>query len=417
MDAVEVKAVKDAVQALGTTFEQFKAANDAAMAEIKKSGAVSADTATKLVKIEEDLTKLDEIRNRMDDIEAKAQKAGGFGGATEQEQLQTEYKQAFDGFIRKGIGDGSPELYDLERRSLNITTPAEGGHAVPEELDRAIHDLMVDISPMRSLANVVQVGSSDYKKLVNLRGAASGWVGETTARPETAAPQFAEIAPPIGEIYANLYATQHMLDDAFFNVDQFILDNLAIEFEAQEGAAFITGNGVNKPKGFLDEATAATADGVRAFGTLQYVPTGVAGGFAAAPDGGDALLDLIYSLKRGHRMGASFVMSKGTLAETRKLKNTDGSYLWRPGLEMGQPSTLLGYGITEMEDMPEIAADALAIAFGNWKAGYTIVDRIGTRFLRDPYSAKPYVTFYVTKRVGGKIIDSEAIKLLKFSVA
>lgn len=411
---MDTKQVTDTLQALGEAFDQYKQANDQRLAEIKQNGVASADTATKLQTIEEKLSALDEQRSRLDDLEAKAQKAGGFGGMSDDEAVAEEHKQAFGEFFRKGRDEG---LQDLERRALNITTPAEGGHAVPEELDRSVHDLLVEISPFRSVANVVRVGSSDYKKLVNVRGTASGWVGETAARPETASPQLAEIAPPIGEIYANLFATQHMLDDAFFNVEDFISSNLATEFAQKEGAAFILGDGVNKPKGFLTETFTDEVDGVRAFGSLQYVPTGVAGDFAAAPAGGDVLIDVVHQVKAGHRNMGQWLMNKGTMALVRKLRDGDGNYLWRPGIERGMASQLLGFNVVEMEDMPDVAADSFSIAFGNFMAGYSIVDRMGTRMLRDPYTNKPYVTFYVTKRVGGKVIDSEAIKVVKFGVA
>lgn len=412
---MEIKQVTETIQKLGETFEQFKSTNDQRLAEIEKRGHALPETVEKLAKIEKDLAEIDEVRNRLDDIESRAQRAGGFGGGqSESDIAAAEHKQGFENFFRKGKDEG---LSDLERKALNITTPTEGGHAVPEQLDRDIHDLIVEISPFRQVASVVQVGTSDYKKLVNTRGAASGWVGETAARPETASPNLQEIAPPVGEIYANLFATQHMLDDAFFDVEAFIRDNLAIEFAQKEGAAFINGDGVNKPKGFLTETITNEDDGVRAFGSLQYVATGVSGGFAAAPDGGDVLIDVVHKTKRMHRMLGVWLMNKTTMGEVRKLKDTDGAYLWRPGLERGMASTLIGHAVEEMEDMPDVAADSYSIAFGNFKAGYKVVDRMGTRMLRDPYTNKPYVTFYTTKRVGGKTIDSEAIKLVKFGLS
>lgn len=220
----------------------------------------------------------------------------------------------------------------------------------------------------------------------------------------------------MGEIYANPQATQTMLDDVFFNAEAWIQDEIATEFMYQEGAAFVVGNGTNKPKGFLAYATAATADSARADGTIEHVATGVAGDFAAS-NKGDALINLVYKLKAGHRAGAVFTINKALLGEIRGFKNGDNDYIWRPGLDAGQPSTLLGYNVIEIEDMPTKAANSLSVAFGNFKAGYTIVDRMGARTLRDPFTNKPYVGFYTTKRVGGMLVDSEAIKVLKFSVA
>lgn len=412
---MSMEEVTKTIQALGETFEEFKKTNDQRLGELKKLGVELPETKDKLARLEAELHSLEETRSRLDDLEAKMQRQGGHGGhGSEENEHVGDHKQAFERFFRKGQEEG---LSDLEAKALNITTPNEGGHAVPEQLDRDIHDLIVEISPFRQHASVVQVGTSDYKKLVNVRGASSGWVGETAARPETASPELREIAPPVGEIYANLFATQHMLDDAFFDVEAFIRDNLGIEFAQKEGAAFINGDGTNKPKGFLTETYTAQADGVRAFGSLQYVPTGVAGGFAASPDSGDVLIDIVQATKRMHRLMGVWMMNKTTVGSVRKLKDSDGAYLWRPGLERGVASTLIGYPVEEMEDMPDVAADSYSIAFGNFKAGYKVVDRMGTRMLRDPYSNKPYVTFYVTKRVGGKVIDSEAIKVVKFGVS
>jgi HK97 family phage major capsid protein len=292
---------------------------------------------------------------------------------------------------------------------------ADGGFTLPEEIDRVVQDLVKETSPIRSIANVVTVGTSDYKKLVNLHGTASGWVGEPAERPETSSPQFAEIAPPMGEVYANPAATQIMLDDSFVDVEAWLAVEIALEFAKAEGAAFISGNGTNRPRGFLaGSAPVATADGTRAFGVLQYVPSGLA---AAMPTDSNVYINLTMSLKAAHRQNANWVSNKAALSEVRKLKTTDGQYLWAPGLVSGQPDSLLGYTIVEAEDMPAIAANAFPLAFGNFRAGYTIVDRPTGVSMRDPYTNKPYVMFYTTKRVGGAVIDSEAIKVLKIATS
>lgn len=325
-----------------------------------------------------------------------------------------EHKEAFyNRFIRKGLEEG---LESLESKALTIGTDAEGGYAVPEELDRRIDRLLADVSPVRRVARVVQIGTSQYKKLVNTGGATSGWVGETDARSETAAPSFAEVAPALGEIYANPAATQAMLDDAFFNVEEWLAEELASEFAVQEGSAFISCDGVNKPKGFLTAPVASTADSGRPFGTLQYIATGVDGGFPSS-DPADLLVDLIYALRAPYRDQARFMVNTNVLAQIRKFKDADGAYLWRPGLEAGQPATLLGYPVVEAADMPDVSTDSLSVAFGNFDRGYTVTDRRGTRILRDPFTNKPYVHFYTTKRVGGGVVNSEAIKLLRFSVS
>ena len=222
---------------------------------------------------------------------------------------------------------------------------------------------------------------------------------------------FAEIAPPSGELYANPAASQAMLDDAAFDLEGWLAGEIAMEFARAEGTAFITGTGVDQPLGFLSSPAVLTGDGARAFGSLQYVASGDAAGFDANPD--SKLIDVIHTMKAGHRQGASWVMNSATLSEVRKLKTTDGAFLWQPGLVEGQPDRLLGYPVVEAEDMPDIAAGAYPIAFGNFKAGYLIAERTATTILRDPFTNKPFVHFYATKRVGGQVLDSNAIKLLR----
>ncbi len=246
-------------------------------------------------------------------------------------------------------------------------------------------------------------------------GTPSGWAAETDARGQTGTPVFAEIAPPMGELYANPAASQAMLDDAAFDVEAWLADEIATEFARAEGAAFVGGSGAGRPRGFLQSPVAAAADNARAFGTLQYLATGNAGDFGDHPD--ERLIDLVQSLRAPYRQGASFVMNAATLARIRKLKTADGAFLWAPSLVAGTPATLLGYPVVEAADMPDIAANALAIAFGNFRIGYLIAERAETQILRDPYSNKPFVNFYATKRVGGCVSNSEAIKLLKFAAA
>ncbi|HYW14981.1 MAG TPA: phage major capsid protein [Allosphingosinicella sp.] len=312
-----------------------------------------------------------------------------------------------DSYLRKGLESG------VELKAMAGTTEAAGGYAVPEELDSEIARLLTSISPIRAIANVVRVGSSGYRKLVTAGGTPSGWVSETAGRPETGTPSFIEVAPPFGELYANPAASQAMLDDAAFDVEAWLASEIATEFARAEGSAFVAGNGVNRPKGFLASPTSAQGDHVRAFGTLQYLATGSAGGFGADP--ADKLIDLVQSLRPPYRQGAAFVMNSATASAIRKFKTVDGAFLWQAGLVSGQPDTLLGYPVVEAEDMPDVAADSLSVAFGNFRAGYLIAERTETQILRDPYTNKPFVHFYATKRVGGQVANSEAIKLLKFA--
>lgn len=407
--------IKDLVESVQKSFNDFKTLNDERLSKIEKGAAV-ADFEAKLAAVQSDIAKALDLKKEIERVEAKTNLQGLIGEANSGNPDKAAYKTAFiDRFVRKG--EDSADLKALQAKAWSIGTPADGGYALPEQLDREIEKMLRDISNVRSLANVVTVGTSDYKKLVNVNGIASGWVGETAARPATNTSQLAEVAPPIGELYANPQVTQQALDDMFFNVEGELTTQLLEEFALAEGAAFVTGNGTNKPKGFLAYTTAATADSARAFGTLEHIATGVAGDFAAS-NKADTFFSVVGALKKGYRMGAVWMMNKSLLFEALRFKDTTGNYLWQPSIQdSGLGIRLLGFNVEEAEDMPVKAANSLSVAFGNFKRGYTIVDRVGMRMLRDPYSNKPYVGFYTTKRVGGAVINSEAIKLMKFAAA
>lgn len=397
--AVEAKDVEQVAQELQVKFDDFRSKND------KRIDALESEKGKLAGEVETLNGKLTELDNLKSELEAELAAIKRPGGSPQQSKAATEHKTAFMQFMRKGDDDG---LRDLERKALQVGSDEDGGYAVPEELDRSILTLLQDEVVMRQEASVITVGGSDYKKLVNVGGTASGWVGETDPRPATDASKLKLIEPFMGEIYGNPQATQKMLDDVFFNAEAWINSELATEFSEQEEIAFTIGDGTKKPKGFLAYASSLESDKDRAFGTLQHIQSGSAAAVTA-----DSIIQLVYTLRKTHRNGAKFMMNNNSLFKIRMLKDTEGNYLWRPGLELGQPSTLVGYGIAENEQMPDIAADAKAIAFGNFKRGYIIVDRIGTRVLRDPYTNKPYVGFYTTKRTGGMLADSQAIKLLK----
>lgn len=398
--AVEIKDVQEVAEALGKKFDEFKSTNDKRVEALEsEKGKLAGQVET----LNGKLSELDELKSALEKELADVKRPGASGSKS-----VSEHKNAFMQFVRKGKDDG---LAELQQKALQTTVEADGGYAVPEELDRSIIELLRDESPMRSVCNQITVSTPDYKRLVNLGGAGSGWVGETAARPATGTPTLAQISAFMGEIYANPQATQTSLDDMFFDAEGWLSAEVAREFAEQEGLAFLTGDGVNKPKGLLAYAMSTDNDAARAFGTLQKVHSGVAGDFTA-----DDLIKLVYTLRKGFRAGASWMMPNTTVFKIRTMKDSEGNYLWRPGLEAGQPSQILGYGITENEDMPEVAADANAIAFGDFRRAYTIVDRIGTRVLRDPYTNKPNVGFYTTKRVGGMLVDSQAVKVLTLSV-
>ncbi|MCH7629048.1 phage major capsid protein [Novosphingobium sp.] len=344
---------------------------------------------------------VEEVKSRLERVyRAPAVRPMLGAGAT-----SVELKGFVDGYLRAGR--------ETELKSLSQGVPADGGYAVPREIDELIARRLLKISPVRSVASVVQTSTSGFRRLLSTGGTASGWVSETAARPDTASPKLTEIAPPMGELYANPSATQAMLDDAAFDVESWLAGEIAGEFARAEGAAFINGSGTNQPKGFLQAGSSTANDATRSYGTLQHIVSANATGFDASPDA--KLIDMVFSLRAGLRQGAVWMMNSATLAAVRKFKAPDGTFLWQAGIVDGQPNRLLGYPVIEAEDMPDIGAGATPIAFGNFKAGYLIAERSATRILRDPYTNKPYVQFYATRRIGGQVLDSDAIKLLKIS--
>ena len=366
---------------------------------------MAEDVASQSDQIKSLRTDVDGLKTQMTDI-SKASARPALDGAKGMASSASS-RDFVSKYLRSGDHSG------VELKSFSGASGPEGGFAVPLEIDGLIGATLKDISPIRSIATVVQTGSAGYRKLVTTGGTPSGWVSETAGRPETDTPDFNEISPPTGELYANPAASQAMLDDAAFDVESWLTDEIAREFAQAEGAAFVGGSGVNQPRGFLNAAVTDEGDDVRAFGSLQYVPSGAAGSFASE----DVLVDLVHTLRPAYRQGASFVMNSSTLAQIRKFKTADGAFLWQPSLANGQPATLLGYPVIEAEDMPDIAADSLSIAFGNFRAGYLIAERTATHILRDPFTNKPFVHFYATKRVGGQVMNSEAIKLMQFSLS
>lgn len=410
--------MKDLIIALQKAFEEFKASVNEEMAQIKAKGHADPLLTEKIEKINADIVTLSAMKRQMEAIEAKIQRPGFVGGLSEEDAARAAHKKAFIAYVRSGV-DGT--LRDLQIKAA-VTTADDpgGGFAVPTELDRAIGKYLETFNPMRALCNVINVGTPDYKKLFQTGKAAGGWVGETEARPETTTPALAELSPFWGEEYANPAASQDSLQDIFFDVEAWLIEAVGEILTEYEGTSFTTGNGVKKPKGILSYATALTTDATRAFGTLQHVITGAAADFiaaTAAASPADCLIDIIQSLKKGYRANASWQANSLTMGKVRKFKDySTGNFIWQPGIVAGQPDMLLGYRVEENEDFPDVGAGALAMAFGDWKRGYTIVDRLGTRItLRDPYTNKPYVHFYHVRRVGGFLVDSRAIKILKVS--
>ena len=401
MDAIETKAgIGRDMDELMQAFEAFKETNDRRLAEIERRGSEDAVTADKLARIEKTMDAISLKQARVPLGETGAQKPAA----------ELAHKSAFDGYVRKGE---TANLTVLEQKALSVGTDADGGYLVPKETERAVNTALKTVSPIRSIAGIRQVSGSVYKVPFATTGAATGWVGETTVRPQTNTPTLAELSFPTMELYAMPAATQAILDDSAVDIDAWLAEEVRVAFAQQEGTAFVTGDGVNKPKGFLTYPTVANASWT--WGNVGFVTSGAAGAFPAVNQA-DKLIDLVYSVKGTYRANGSFVMNRQTLGTVRKMKDADGAYIWQPSGDAGQPSTLLGYSVVEAEDMPNIAANSLSIAFGDFASGYLIVDRVGIRVLRDPYSSKPYVLFYTTKRVGGGIKDFDAIKLMQFSV-
>jgi HK97 family phage major capsid protein len=390
------------------TFEAFKDGNDERLAQLERRSSADIVTVEKVDRLNR---ALDETRRVVDDLALKAARPhlGGPGIPGLRSAAALQHKAAFDAYVRTG---DTAQLRDLESKALSIGSDPDGGYLVTEELERAVNRGVRNVSPIRAIAQVRRVSGSVYKKPFAVTGAESGWIAETAARPETDTPTLAELAFPTMELYAMPAATSALLDDAAVDIDEWIADEVRLSFAEQEGTAFVTGNGTAKPRGFLDYTKVANASWI--WGNIGYVTTGQAGAFPAT-DPGDKLIDLVYTVKSGYRANGSFVLSRATQAVIRKMKDGDGNYLWQPAAKAGDASTLMGFPVAESEDMPNIAADSYAIAFGDFRRGYLIVDRAGIRILRDPYSSKPYVLFYTTKRVGGGVQDFDAIKLLRFS--
>ncbi len=379
-------------------FEAFKDANDERLAQIEKR--MSADVVT--------AEKVERINRAIDELTLKSRRPTL---SAERREEPTEHKRAFDTYVRKGEDHG---LSALEAKAMSIGSNPDGGYLVPSETEAEIGRLLSKASPMRSIADVRQVSSSIYKKPFATTGASAGWVGEIAARPQTNSPTLAELQFPAMEIYAMPAATQALLDDSAVNLDEWIAREVETVFAEQESEAFIVGNGTNKPRGFMDYPKVANASWT--WGNTGYVATGVAGGFAAS-NPSDKLVDLIYGVKAGYRQNGRWILNRSTQAAIRKFKDAQGNYLWQPAATADGNAMLLSFPVVESEYMPDIATDSHAIAFGDFKRGYLIVDRVGVRMLRDPYSSKPYVLFYTTKRVGGGIQDFDAIKTLKFGVS
>lgn len=394
--------LSDAFGEFMTTFEAFKETNDQRLAELEGR---SADVLT-LEKVDRISHALDQQKRAIDGLSLKRMRpALGRDGAA---ASAGEHKSAFDAYMRSS---DDRLMRSLDAKAMSYGSGQDGGYLVPDETEAEIGKRLAVLSPIRSIASVRQVSSAVLKKPFSISGPAVGWVAETAARPQTTTATLAELQFPTMELYAMPAATASLLEDTVVDLDQWISSEVEAAFAEQEGAAFVNGTGTSKPKGFLDYTKVAEASWV--WGQIGYIVTGVSGALPASHPS-DVLIDTVYALKAGYRQNANWVMNRKTQASIRKLKDADGNYLWQPPSAPGQRAMLMGFPLVEAEDMPDAAANTTPIAFGDFARGYLVVDRTGVRVLRDPYSAKPYVLFYTTKRVGGGVQDFDAIKLLKF---
>jgi HK97 family phage major capsid protein len=389
-------------------FDEFKAANDERIDQIERR---SADVVTedKVERINAALTR------RLDELTLKSARPS-LGSPLNRDRVAQghdaiEHKAAFDVYMRAGESAG---LRALEVKAMSVGSNADGGYTVPVEIENAIGERLNAISPIRAIAGQRTISGNVYKKPFMTAGPAVGWVGETDARPQTGSPTLDALSFPAMELYAMPAATATLLEDSAVNIDEWLAAEVEQAFAVQEGTAFVSGDGTNKPKGFLSYTTVGNASWT--WGNIGYIASGAAGAFAAS-NPSDALVDLVYAVKAGYRQNGLFVMNRKTQAAVRKFKDSGGNYLWQPPAQAGGKASLMTFPLVEAEDMPDVAANSLSIAFGDFRRGYLVVDRAGVRVLRDPFTAKPYVLFYTTKRVGGGVQDFDAIKLMKFAVS
>ncbi len=391
------------MQELAKTFTAFREASDKEIADMKKGQADILNT----IKANNLNQRLDQIQDQINNF-AKVQNRQGLGtdGSAVTEE-QRAYKNALLAYVRRG-----PAVSSEIQAALSVGSDADGGFLVHPDLSGRIVKLVFETSPVRQVANVVTIGTDALEGINDLDEAGAGWTGETDARNETTSPKIGEYRIPAHELYAEPRATQKMLDDASLDIEAWLAGKVADKLSRLENASFVAGDGVKKPRGFLTYA--AGTPSASAFNVIEQVVSGANGAFAGT-NPGDALINLVYALKSAYRQNAVFMLRRATLAAVRRLKDGQGNYLWQPDFQQRQGGTLLGFNVVEAEDMPALAANSLSIAFGDFNAGYQIVDRAGIRILRDAYTAKPYVKFYTTKRTGGDVVNFEAIKLMKFS--
>lgn len=394
-----VHIIREAVDRLQEAFQEFKAANDHRLAQLETKGAVDP-------LVEEKVSRLNELVGKSQDRLARLETAAKRPYLPTAPEPEGSEKSAFFSYIRKG-------MEGFEQKALSSLNDASGGYLIPSSTLDKIHASLVEASPVRSLARVTGI-STDALELLQEKGAADvGWVAETAERPETKTPELQKIRIPVHQIYAKPRASQKLLDDTSVDIETWLAQKITEKMALSENAAFITGDGNGKPKGFLAYERVELGQGE--WGKFEAVFSKATG----ALTDGDILVEVFHALKAQYLNGATWLMSRSALAAIRKMKDKNHQYLWQPSMREGTPATLLGCPVVVADDMPALEEKkaATAIAFGNFREAYQIVDRAGLHVLRDPFSAKPYVEFYATKRVGGDVTNFDALKFIHFNEA
>jgi HK97 family phage major capsid protein len=434
----DLSELKKVLEDQGRTFDEFKKANDALIAA-KAEGKAVGELTAKVEAINEQLSKIDEQKAAIEDTLVKLQRSSSLAGAGEKgvdpeielksfnlmlranaksgapaAVVEAEHYTAYKSAFMKLLRGGPNMLNGDEQKALIAGSDPDGGYMLPAAAVGRMVSKVFELSPIRQIASVQSISGPALEGMYDNDESSSGWVGEVAARTDTTTPQVGKYRIEAFEMYAQPKASQTVLDDAATDVEGWLAGKVANRFARKEADAFINGDGLVQPRGFATYATAATADSTRTWGTIEHKATGVSADFAASSPG-DILFDLIQAFKPNYLQRASWVTRREVIAKIRKFKEaTTNAYMWQPGLQAGQPDKLLGYPIVIAQDIPTLAASSLSMWLGDWSEAYQIVDRMGVRTLRDPFTSKPYVVFYSTMRVGGQVLNFEAIKAIKF---
>jgi HK97 family phage major capsid protein len=430
---MEMTEIKSLIEDQGKAFSAFKETLD----EMKGKDAVTEEKMARIEKSLDDAVeakaalekRIETERKEREDLELRLSKKGNSAqgekiakellefksalpkGAEIDEEGYAAYKSAFGAFLRKN----DKLLTQEQTKAMSVGSDPDGGYLVTPDTSGRIVTKVYETSPMRQLANVVSISTDKLEGIEDLDEAAAGWVGETGTRADTDTPDLGKYSIEVFEVYAQPKATQKLLDDASVDIEAWLAGKVADKLARVENAAFVTGNGVGKPRGLTSYTTAADSGAGVTWGQIGHVVSGASGAFnSTGKTAVNTLFDLVGTLKNEYLGNAQWFTNRGVITAMRKLKDDQGGLYWQPSLQMGQPEMFMGYPITRGEDAPALASDSLSLWFGDFRTAYTIVDRTGIRVLRDPYTSKPYVKFYTTKRVGGGVVNFEAIKVMKF---